>query len=74
MRRMINEHLCSGKLGRCCKHLPHGGRWAEHQQGKDRGLEKSNILTRWMTTQWESHQQCEDEDKLNACIMFIRYE
>ena len=41
---MINVHLCFGKLGRCCKHLPHGGRWAAHQQGKDQDLEKSKYF------------------------------
>ena len=35
---MINDHLCFGKLGRCCRHLPHGGRWAARQQGKDQDL------------------------------------
>ena len=39
MVAMLKNDLCSGKLGRCCRHLPHGGRWAARQQGRDRDLE-----------------------------------
>ena len=43
-RRMIDDHLCFGKLGRCCRHLPHGGRWGARQQGKDQDLERKILV------------------------------
>ena len=76
MGRMINEHLCFDKLGRCCKHLPHGGRWAGHQQGKDRDLKKSNdfnISRNTLITWWAERQQCEDLEIRKNCFKILSW-